>query len=67
MPYFNITFDVGAAVNALEFLWSHQEMFANVIYYLKVISKEILVNFRERTFFFFRINNCLELHKELIS
>jgi len=34
MPYLNITLDVGAAMNAYKFVWSHPEQFNNVFIHL---------------------------------
>ena len=34
MPYINITLDVGAAINAMKYIWNHQELYHNVIIHL---------------------------------
>lgn len=34
MPYLNITLDVGAAMNAYKFIWTHAEQYRNVCIHL---------------------------------
>ena len=34
MPYVNITFDVGAAINAFKMVWNYPEVFKNVVIHL---------------------------------
>jgi hypothetical protein len=34
MPYLNITLDVGAAMNAYKFIWTHTEQYRNVCIHL---------------------------------
>ena len=34
MPYSNITFDIGAAMNAFKVLWNNPEKFSNIVIHL---------------------------------